>query len=451
MNDFGRFFIHLIMFTLVSSTAFAQDREPLGSHWSAIIDALEKGGLVEIGDFKIREFRREAERIVWSPMSGAPASVLSGDRRTAYYIWKGGKVFINDRLPSEATASLAQLELHEALGATGYNDENYALSTALGTLAKIKDPAKRRELARAYGKTSFRQRLIRVAGGEGGGSAVTRGGDLISLFIKDQVLRLIMGDEQNSANATTDFLASYARITYEPLHSKRATDVVLRYELLFRPAANGEVERIQVLVPMERWNQGGDARQRLLREIAGKVMEIFPAYRGSRLTSFVPELCGSGTRKITFPATSDPAVRDIQQLRGANLRGCALRGEMPGMVSRSVTAPSLDRASEPKAAGSYYYTCELRYSSANLVYNSKVPAGTGMRLTHSWSIDPDDYLAGVVSITGTGEIQSIGILYHAPGAAFLPPVWGKVRNPTRAQAQISIHGRPLTYRCTKER
>jgi len=423
-----------------------------GTHWPSIIAAVEDAGITRIGDFDLKKFEEEAQQILWTRIEGAPNTVLSGDRRTAYYIWKGKKVYINDQLPAEASASLAQLELHEALGATGYNDDNYALSTALNTLARLKNPAQRQKLVRSYGRTVFQRRLM-MAGEGGGASLVTRGGDLVTLFIKDLVLKAIMGDSQNSSAATPEFLSTYAKIAFEPLQmqNRGLTFVAVQYDRYIQPLPNGEREAFTVFVPMKRWSQGESSRKALIREIVRKVTEIFPAYNGTPLVSFVPRGCPAGTKPVSFPTPTSTGAREIQEQRGALLRNCPDRWNDDGAKThRAVVAPALPDGADPKQPGHYQFRCLFQYGQATAESQFAHPLGVSTLRTQSWGIEEGDYLGGEIGIGNDGTITAIGISYRAPNAPLSRPQIRAVKNARRASTQMIVNGTPLVFSCKRE-
>lgn len=420
-----------------------------GTHWPTIIDAVLHEGIAKIGDFDVQQFDTDAKQILWTRIEGAPSSLMSGDRHTAFYVWKGKKVYINDHLPAEASASIAQLELHEALGATGYNDDNYALSTALNTLARMRDPVERQQLVRSYSRTVFLRRIMVAMGGDGGASLVTRGGDLITLYIKDQVLNAIMGDPQNKAAATPGFLSTYAKIDFEPLQNQSVNYVAVEYTRYFQARADGEREAFKVLVPMKRWSQGDAARKTLIQEIVHKVTEIFPSYNGTPLMSFVPPDCPSGTKPVSFPTPSNSFAREIQEKRGALLRNCPDPMNDDGHeTSDAIVAPALPWGSEPKEPGFYRFNCVWRHGVSTESEQIATPSGANRLGSINWKLDGVGDYWGFLAVAADGKIRLISIVdfadYPTPQRVAQPAA-----NPLQASTQLQVSGTPVSLSCKR--
>ncbi len=440
-------FSQLIFMIFLGAIAFSAPAESgtgaHGSHWVSIIDDLKKSGITHIGDFQLGVFRVSAGEIQWRSIQGDPGSVLSGSRKTAYYLWRQKQVYINDSLPSEALASVPQLELHEALGATGYNDRDYALSTAITTLSKMADSKLRRQLVDDFGHSLFQEVAM-----SDGGSSVTGGGDLSTLYAKVQVLKLIMGGEQNRYSATREFLRVFPSIGFEPVETGKISEVVIQYEYLGHSGREGSRERFSVFLPMKRWRKSVAERESIVREIARKVLEIFPGYRGEAMSSFTPSYCSPSVKKVSYPVTLDLAVRNIQNFRGALQLGC--RNEILGQ-DFAIIAPALERADSPKQAGNFYFACEFRYGAAKLATSVKITAGEGNeRHSTGWRIDEGDFLLGTVALSKAGKILWTTIQYTPPSGERIPFKVDEASSPDHGKSEISVHGRALSFSCRKE-
>ena len=141
----------LIAVSFVCGALPASAGDDFGQSWPKIIQGLNDRGIKKIGDFDVADFVMKAKAIRWETMPESAPSVISGSRKSAYYLRAEHKVVISKRLPGDALASLPALELHEALGAVGYDDRNYALSTALHLLSKMDQPERREKLRKKYG------------------------------------------------------------------------------------------------------------------------------------------------------------------------------------------------------------------------------------------------------------------------------------------------------------
>lgn len=418
-----------------------------GTHWTSIVDSLLATGIRQIGTFDIAKFRALAADKRWKAISEPPTSVQSGSRQSAANACGQNEISIVDQAPAGMSTSLPKLEVHELIGATKmpgdvcYNDHNYALSTALTILANMNDGPLRRELVAAFGKTIFRNPL-RIAGG----TSVSGGGDLPTLFIKDQVLRQAMGDDQNRAGATVDFLMQFPSINFEPLQG-RGKSVVIQYQYIIKTRA----EHFAVFLPMQRWNMGEQAQRDLVRETTRKILELFPAYSGTSLATFKPSECQSPSQRISFPSSQDINVRDIQDQRGGLLLGC--RTFLPGATDLIIQAPGIKTIDEPKSAGNFYFKCTMSYgATAQSITRFKVVQGQATALSYApWSVEPGDYLNGDLYVSAEGKILGTGITYVPPHAIHKPSKITPAQDPTASESQREVNDQTLSFRCVKER
>ena len=411
----------------------------LGRRWPEAINKLEAFGVSKIGDFDLATFRKEVAGVKFNNLDGAPATVQSGSRQSAYYLRDKKQVYISDELPAEAAASIPQLELHESLGALGYNDHNYAISTALTTLSNMNPNAQRDRLQQAYGRGIFSKDNLRI---KEGGTSVSGGGDLTTLYIKNQVLKLILGGTQNVNAISDDFLTRYPSIDFEPLPDPTLTQVYILYAY----DIHRRQESFSVYVPMARWNLTS-SRSDLLQEIARKVTEIFPTGSGKNLRSFRPSECRSG-QTVTYPTPRDYATASIQDLR-ANLQlGCMKF--MDGQTGVSTLAPTLDRQQEPKEAGYFSFTCDFHYGAASISYQLNAPAGKRSMNSKMWGVGTDS-VDGTASVSPEGSIEFTMIsVFPNEGPTRHSPVL-KSQSPDFGKSEIQEQGRTLSFECRKSR
>jgi hypothetical protein len=426
-------------FAAFADTSTSND-EARGTHWPVIIESLRTSGVQRVGDFDLKQFREQADEIQWNGMQGAPAAVLSGSRKSAFFLWDKKQVYISEQLPSEALASLPQLELHEALGATGYNDHDYSLSTALDTLSKL-EPDQRTRLEHRYGQTIFRTASMRA---DEGGVSVSGGGDLTTLYVKDQVLKLIMGNRTSRNALSDDFIAQYPSINFEPLQDKTLSKIYLKYQYL----TASQREKFSLFIPMGVWNKGGQVRDDIIHEAARKVTEVFPSTGHQALRTFHPSSCPSrGNQIANYPTTQDLAVASIQDFRAGIKFGC--RSVAPGLMERIMLAPALDREQVPHEAGNYNFKCEFHYGSASISYAATTTNGQRVLVSKAWSVVPGDYLDGTAAISGDGKIEMTFITYEPPGGQMQHTPFLKTADPTFGQSETMINGRKLTFGCRK--
>lgn len=432
--------LFFLMILFSTATAFADN---VGTSWQPIIDRLLNSGVRTIGNFDIQAFRDAAGKIEAKSLNEAPASVLSGSRQSGYNRCGDKAVHVVDRLPTEVISSLGQLELHERLGVLCYDDRNTAISTALVLISEMNDSPGRRALLQKFAATVF-ARPIKFAGGTG----ISGGGDLITMFVKAAVLKLIMGDEQNRLAATNDFLVRFADIDFEPLQSN-----IPRYVYVQWSVTRNRKESLSVYIPMERWKQGDGARTALIHEAARKIMELFPSNDQHSSRTFRPSSC-TGNQTANYPMTQDPAVRQIQDARAGFLLGC--RKFFEGETGFSVLAPALPSEQEPKQSGYYHFTCSFQFGHGQpIISHATVMAGRGQTSTVPPNATPSGaFMMADLMVKPDGSIYGTRVIVHESGkpltAKDIPPVT-LAANATHSVTQTVIEGQSATFSCQRDK
>ena len=399
-----------------------------GTRWQSVIDSLTQTGVTKIGNLNLNQFRAAASRVRWNEIDAPPESVQSGSRESAYY--EPGQVYIR---PADAsTASLPQLELHELLGALGYDDSNYQLSGALEQLASMSPSKERNRLVALWGRSLFSGRM-RLAGGA---TSVTGGGDLGAIALKSEVLKLILSVGRVAQDS---FMRIYPRIGFEPGRTNR---VSLQYSSAQSPGRRNKSESFTIIFPRN------GASSELIPEIARKITEVFPTRGKQDSETFRPTLCESGT--VTFPKTNDPSVRDIQDSRGARLLGCDLREK--NIVSRRITSPALPSAdSRPREAGNYYFDCVLSYKGNEYPGRVTSQRGVSQFATNTFLIGDNSQVLGISPVTREGALHSIGIRVTSPDGRVSPLVSERPNSGVSASIETTIDGSLIRYTCQRSR
>ncbi|MGZ3713580.1 MAG: hypothetical protein ACXVBE_17575, partial [Bdellovibrionota bacterium] len=244
-----------------------------------------------------------AKSVTWAPISEAPPSLIAGSRKSAFYVRSEKKIYLVRDLPLDSIAALPQLELHELFGALGFNDHRYTFSTALTAIAEIQGNEKRADLAKAYGKDYFQKSLM-LARSEDGGSSVSGGGDLDTLAIKLQVLKLALNHfAQNPGFMSSDFLQHFPDIGFEPMDRPDVHAVAINYQ--YRrgndTGGHGSRETFTLYVPMSRTSTV--ERSALIDEIGEKILAIFPTEGGGKQLS--PNFIGCRLHTmLSFPESA---------------------------------------------------------------------------------------------------------------------------------------------------
>lgn len=439
--------VALILLCVFASPALAAGE--IGNNWLTIIQALEAKGVQKVGSFSTRSFKRLAGSVGWYSIDEAPPALIAGSRASAYYLASERKIFVRPDFRSDAAVSLPQLELHELLGVAGFNDKRYQASTALIEIAQTDDASERKQLVQAYGRRYFGAMSLAMneqpdvpsyfRGGDsgGGGTSVGGGGDLPTIHVKAQVLKLVKARGQVSR----EFLLQYPNISFEPLHGRGQTvGIQYRFEKKKR-GGKAYREYFTVLVPMSRWNQGEAAQDALLEEIAAKVTALFPAYGRVNSYTFTPDGCPASVQ-VTYPYTEDGSVAAIQRARAGYIADCANINQYA-----AETTVGVDPRDLPRRSGITYYRCGFRHRTIQGEYEIKAEGIYGRPELKSLGVgwEGGGSLNGTLRIDARGRITHTGLMFiDASGQVSRPPLT------PGTSAQMVIDGAPLTFSCQQE-
>lgn len=370
-----------IIWTFLTVPAFAAE---LGQSWSQIIDRLTDKGITHVGDLNLQEFKTKTQKTVtWKILTSDTRPSFAQNRRSAFFIIDKKTVYVSPELPDFTENSIPNLELHEALGARGFNDRHYELSTALELLSRMKSSADRTKLIDLYGKTLFNKNSMHQSKDSGGsGSSVGGGGDVLALTVKNLVLSEII---QSKEPVLLDFLRMYPKINFEPMYERHQQFVALKYQ--FRSSENlssdtalpgvdvdpvhGHQELITLYIPATLWDQGGKSRKALIKEIKQRALELFPAHKNTKTAKYTPTLCEGKNKPTPFPVSRHSDVQIIQQMRAGLVHGC--QPLFPYMEVRVPSfedpRPAADFEFEPETAQEVLYRCTLFYDRHQLTDN----------------------------------------------------------------------------------
>ena len=208
------------------------------------VAGLREKGIEKVGSLDLGVFEEELGSIEWSITSEAferPAvdgpglSLQFGVNGEA--VWQNGyrleeddriyresarytlgEVRVHDSILGLDQQAQARILLHEAFGALGYNDHHSALSGSLITIDRHP------ETLPALGKAFFNRKTLKL-----GGSSVGGGGDSVALELKARVLSSIMRQP-----VTTEFLANFTAIAFEPMDEPENQRVMVMYKVNLR-------------------------------------------------------------------------------------------------------------------------------------------------------------------------------------------------------------------------
>jgi len=347
--------LHLIALFL---PGFLWAQEP-GQSVTETLQSLRAEGISKIGDFDVNQFAKQTRQIKWEKVpeidiqapakerltlvgqdifgnlqtrtiERIPPEKIQPPRKSGHYEAGDKIVEISSQIPTEYEDQLPQLELHEALGATHYNDKHYALSTAIETLLNTDDPKVRQKLRAAYAKTLFQKENLYADGG----ASVGGGGDALSLLIKNSLLEKILDDHPN---VDPNFYVTYAQIGFEPFPDQPDRQFVgLEYELRLPVGIShlGHIDGIQkdlvldhqhvqeILIfhfPPRFWQENPD---QLLAYLEAEILGIYPIQGEPVKTyQFTVNKCGQSYVR-TAPLGNDACVVSIQRVRAEELIDC---------------------------------------------------------------------------------------------------------------------------------
>lgn len=392
--------------TLLPLATLAGDA--VGSRAAEIPRALIAKGVTRVGDFDLEKFVRDSDRIEWRRFDPKnPPPRLTEGRRSAYYLTDRHKVYVSEAVPAKS-AQRPVLELHEALGALGYNDKHYSVSTSLEMLRETKDPKSRDTLSKELGKSIFDGKNL---SSEGSGSSVGGGGDLVALEVKQAVMRELL---KAKPRVSITLLEAFALISFEPLYNPDEQFVAVKYNVLDLdsrvvpvplaavPIKNNRQELISVYVPVLAWNQSPRLRRQIVREAADIVHQTFPVKAGRDTVEYrIPGCRG----EVHFPRPRYFDAATVQNFRAEFLLGC---GSMAGMMEMRIPsfrdyrgktsdAPLL---TEQTWKESRFYVCTLALVGGDVIdtFYFRADRRSGKsRALHSWTVGDRHHLSAVVS------------------------------------------------------
>jgi hypothetical protein len=402
----------------------------LGQSWPRLIDGLREKGIHSVGALDLNKFSQEAKKISWRVNPQSAPFIVTGGRPSAFYIIDQKKVFISDNIPADALASLADLELHEALGALGYDDRHYSLSSSLHLLLEA-DPATQNKLLDLYGASFFKKENL-MNRRDDGGSSVGGGGDITTLLIKN----LVLADILKTKNVGLDFLQAYPAIDFEPILSSEVDYIALNYKFRSQEAiANAGPlpgvlpqknyqELLSVYVPLPLWEKGPEMRQRIIQDIKKKILTLLP---GGQVWDWF----------------ADRDALYIKKVRESMISG---KNEMSQYANES-TAPSLPESAQPPLPGQIYFECTYTQGQGHYTYLVHAPFGRSQLQSTSIGLSDktDDILMGMMRLEEDGHVSMMYTSYH--GKINSRPV----KDPKDLSISLKIPGQAaIRYSCERK-
>ena len=157
------------------------------------LEKLLNQNIVKIGDMNLIKLSKELETVEWRTFDLGFLGGSGGKRMTSIYIVKDKMVVINTLSLQSLVGKPIKMfswALHEALGALGYDDENYELSSSISFLAN--NPSHLNSTGVDYVQSHFlelkKSSTGRVYTLNGGSTVVGGGGDAIIIDLKQRLL-----------------------------------------------------------------------------------------------------------------------------------------------------------------------------------------------------------------------------------------------------------------------
>ena len=169
--------------------------------------ALRNRGMSQLGAIHLDQLIEELTKVEWSVFNLGFISASGGKRTTAMYLVKSKQVFVTELAWQWVLPQFQPLmALHEGLGASGYDDENYQISTTLFYLAQI-PAAEADEIMKAGPFLEILQSVVRRTKepkyllASGGATGVGGGGDYLGAEAK--VMLLFLARHEAEGNPAT--------------------------------------------------------------------------------------------------------------------------------------------------------------------------------------------------------------------------------------------------------
>lgn len=369
---------------------------PVGTNWLKLVNSLKAKGVERIGSFNLSQFAERAAAVPFHPIGSAPPSLMAGDRGSAFYMTrKPPGIYILSSLSNVDPDLLAQLELHELMGALGESDADTAKSTALAVINRTESAAERAALIEQFARTLFKSKRKNNALMVAGGFSVGGGGDIDLIHLKNQVFESVRRDAGRDFSSS-EFARHFLNVNFEPL--KTGNRVTLNY--IFRFPAT---ELLSVYIP-----QGNEAQ--LVKEISTKLVSIFPAGANVATIEIRPRACRNG-ESMRVPRPSDADVANIQMQRSRFLLGCKVNPhESMGVSTSGVN----EHYAPPNRAGILNYECavEAPGQSFRIPFSSALGAN-GVMVKSGTLFTESDSAAYTLFVNGAGRILGARIAYQA--------------------------------------
>ena len=214
----SRFLTALIMVIFSMGTPALAAQVSLKEAALLVLDQVEGNGYHAVGDLSVKELRKAFAKITIKELTLPVFLVGSGSRQGAVNLTEKNEIIINPLSFRQYTQRQALLLIiHELLGASGYNDENYEITTRLYLLATSDVSLKGNTFITGYKKGLLRDKNKTFRTDTKNGGTVTGiggGGDGEVVEFKCSLLDTVLGHADEDPNNTL-WLNHYAEMLVE--------------------------------------------------------------------------------------------------------------------------------------------------------------------------------------------------------------------------------------------
>lgn len=205
----------LLMILIVCniSVAFAVTGTPNEIFRPLSKDHVEKvlaRGIKKIGKLDLKKLSKELDKVEWRTFDLGFLAGSGGVRTTSIYLVEKKMVVINILALNNLVGKpvhINSLALHEAMGALGYEDENYDLSSAISFLATthLENLVTLSYVKNIFSNFTISKENRLYAAKSGGSTVVGGGGDAVIIELKQRLLkRYFEWISENNKNYSSD-------------------------------------------------------------------------------------------------------------------------------------------------------------------------------------------------------------------------------------------------------
>ncbi len=220
----------IIFFGISVSYSATMHQFPLESSSMKIVDRILEKGITHIGDLDLRKLKSEMSKLHFLEMTLDTNFMLAEGRRSAFY--EHNTVYSKLDYPyiPDNIRGLELLGIHEALGALGYDDNQYQKSIIFALMSKEDFQITDELLADSLIQYEFKFKQLNRENEEGGATGVGGGGDLPSAIFKYELFNLYsriysFADSRYSVGGTKA-INLILNLQFEPNHLDLGTEKV---------------------------------------------------------------------------------------------------------------------------------------------------------------------------------------------------------------------------------